>query len=329
MKESLISSLRCTKCASTVSIAQRSMRDGEIETGLLACPNCSNIYQIQNFIPRFVSSGNYANSFGFQWNRFQKTQLDSYTGTTISRDRFIRQTAWNPATLSGATVLDAGCGAGRFSEIALSHGSRVFAIDYSMAVEATWRNLGSHPNLHVVQADLQVLPFPDNSFDYIYCFGVLQHTPRPQDAFLALTEKLKPEGRIAVDIYPKTWRTPITPRHWLRPITTRLPGATLFRMTERSVPFLLPMSRMIGRLPYVGSSLRKLVPVADYEDVYPLNEQQLREWAVLDTFDMLSPAYDKPQTPDTLRSWLSKAELEDIEVVRMEQLVARGRKAAS
>lgn len=328
MKASLISWLRCIECAAPISIVKRRGGD-EIEAGVLECPKCSATYQIHNFVPRFSSLDNHAASFGFQWNRFQRTQLDSYTGTTISLDRFIRQTGWDKESLSGATVLDAGCGAGRFSEIALSLGARVFAVDCSVAVEATWRNLGSHPNMHVIQANIQALPFSSNSFDYIYCFGVLQHTPSPQDAFLALTEKLKPGGSIAVDIYPKTWRTLITPRHWLRPLTTRLPRSILFRVVELSVPILLPVSRAIGRLPYFGGSMRKLIPVVNYDKVYPLTELQHSEWALLDTFDMLSPAYDNPQTSRTVHSWLTKAKLENPEVVRMEQIVGRGRKAVS
>lgn len=38
-------------------------------------------------IPRFVPSSDYASAFGRQWNAFRATQLGSYTGTTISRDR--------------------------------------------------------------------------------------------------------------------------------------------------------------------------------------------------------------------------------------------------
>jgi SAM-dependent methyltransferase len=183
--------------------------------------------------------------------------------------------------------------------------------------------------MHVIQADLDALPFPSNSFDYIYCFGVLQHTPSPQNAFLALTEKLKPGGSIAVDIYPKTWRSLITPRHWLRPFTTRLPKSTLFRVIELGVPILLPVSRTLGRLPHVGGWMRKLIPVANYENVYPLTEPQILEWALLDTFDLLSPAYDNPQTSRAVHSWLNKAKLEKAEVLRMEQLVVRGRKSAT
>jgi SAM-dependent methyltransferase len=300
----------------------------EIEAGLLRCTACPASFQIIDSVPRFVSSGNYARSFGFQWNRFRQTQLDSHTGTTITRDRFARQTGWDPAALSGAAVLDAGCGSGRFAEIALSFGARVFAVDYSTAAEAAWRNLGSHPNMNVVQADIYSLPFRRDAFDYVYCFGVLQHTPSPRRAFSALAEKLRPGGRIAVDVYHKTWRALLAPRYWLRPLTTRLSNPTLFRLTERAVPLLLPLSRAVTRLPWVGGPASRLIPVANYENIYPLTARQLDEWAVLDTFDMLSPAYDKPQSARALRSWLTRAGLEDVEVVRMGALVGRGRKPA-
>jgi SAM-dependent methyltransferase len=293
---------------------------------MLDCSGCEARYPITSCIARFVPSENYAGSFGFQWKRFQRTQLDSHTGTPISRDRFLRQTGWSPASLAGATVLDVGCGAGRFAEVALSLGARVIAVDYSQAVDACWQNLRQHPNLHVVQADVYALPFRRESFDFIYCFGVLQHTPDPRKAFLALPPLLQPGAQLAVDIYLRHWKTLLQPKYLLRPISRRLPRATLFRTVERSVPFLLPISRMVGRLPAIGPVLQRLVPVANYEGVQPLNAQQLHEWAVLDTFDWLSPTYDKPQTPQVLRSWLVEAEFENIYVSKVAHLVGRGRK---
>ncbi len=92
------------------------------------------------------------------------------------------------------------------------------------------------------------------------------------------------------------------------------------------MPFLLTLSRALGRLPAIGPWLRRLVPVADYESVYPLNEQQMHEWVVLDTFDWFAPAYDKPQTLRALRSWLIEASLEDVQVLDCGHLVGRGRK---
>ena len=47
---------------------------------------------------------------------------------------------------------------------------------------------------------------------------------------------------------------------------------------------------------------------------------------MLDTFDMLAPAYDQPQSAETLRGWFQAAGLQDVEIFRSGFLVGRGRK---
>ena len=54
--------------------------------------------------------------------------------------------------------------------------------------------------------------------------------------------------------------------------------------------------------------------VADYRGVYALPEGALIEWAVLDTFDMLSPAYDQPQTLGDVREWVRVTRLSDVTI---------------
>ena len=154
---------------------------------------------------------------------------------------------------------------------------------------------------------------------------MLQHTPDVQAEFIALPPCLKsPGGRLAVDVYGKSWRTWFNPKYWLRPLTTRVPIESLFKAVELAVPILLPLSRTLGRLPKIGSVLKRMIPIADYKGLYPLDDTQLREWAVLDTFDMLSPRYDQPQTPQMLQAWFERAELSDVEVLKMGHLVGRG-----
>ncbi len=231
-----------------------------------------------------------------------------------------------PEELEGRRVLDVGCGAGRFAEVALGFGGRVVAVDRSLAVEAALDNLGDRPGLDVVQADLLALPFAPGSFDFVYCFGVLQHTPDPRRAFLSLPPLLAEGGRLVVDIYPRLWRNRLWPKYWLRPLTSRLSPATLDRLVSIAFPLLYPVSLTLGRVPRFGRLLRYLVPVANYEGVYPLDAQQLREWALLDTIDMLGPRYDKPQTADALRVWFVEAGLADVVVFRSGFLVGRGRR---
>ena len=82
-------------------------------------------------------------------------------------------------------------------------------------------------------------------------------------------------------------------------------------------------------MPLVGKVARRVLPVANYDGIYGLNRRQLNEWAVLDTFDMLAPEYDQPQTPRTLHRWTHEAGLQEIEIGKFGHLVARGRKAAA
>ena len=90
------------------------------------------------------------------------------------------------------------------------------------------------------------------------------------------------------------------------------------------MPKLLPLSVRLGNFPIVGGALKKLVPVANYVGVLELSEKQQLEWSLLDTFDWLSPEYDNPQTPTTVRRWMQDARFENIEVLKAGHLVGRG-----
>jgi SAM-dependent methyltransferase len=301
--------------------------EGEVESGRLDCEHCAVRYEIESFVPRFVPRQNYASSFGFQWNRFQRTQLDSSTGQPISRDRFFAQSGWQRQEMSERWTLDIGCGAGRFAEIALSTGARVVAVDYSRAVDACRENLGPHTRLDVVQADVYRLPFRPERFDFVYCFGVLQHTPDVRASFLTLRRQLAPGGRIAVDVYPQLALNSIWPKYWLRPITRRIAPERLFPLVSRMVDILWPVSLALGRVPRLGRKLRHALPVVNYEGLLPLSPGQLKDWAVLDTFDMLAPAHDHPQSVETVRSWFEQAGLDESEVFRRGLVIGRGRRA--
>ena len=123
----------------------------------LACPaGCS--FEVLEGIPRFVPRSGYADAFGLQWNAFRRTQLDSYTGTTISRDRLTRCLGGDLSVVDGRTVLEVGCGAGRFTEILLEAGADVIAADLSTAIDANAANAASSGGYFPIQADVCRLP---------------------------------------------------------------------------------------------------------------------------------------------------------------------------
>ena len=107
------------------------------------------------------------------------------------------------------------------------------------------------------------------------------------------------------------------PKYWLRPLTKRISQPVLFAALGWLVPLMLPISRSLGRVPVAGLYLKRVVPVENYEGIHPLIESQLLEWALLDTFDMLAPAYDQPQTAAAVRRWLEQVAMRERSADRM------------
>ncbi len=326
MFRNFVNDFHCPECAVGLQLKDVTLEeDSDIISGSFLCPSCHKSYVIDGGIPRFVPSENYAASFGKQWNLFPQTQLDSTNGTHISEERFFEETQW-PQNLRGQKILEAGCGMGRFSEIALKTEAQVYSLDYSSAVDAARRNLQARKNHCLVQASIYDIPFPKNTFDKIFCFGVLQHTPNVGASFQNLVSYLKPGGTIAIDVYaaPISW---FHPRQILRPFTKRMNPDTLLTMVQKGVPPLLKISRIVASLPVFGSTLRHAVPVANYQGRLQLTPDQVREWAILDTFDWLSPRYEQPQRAETVRQWFEKNNFTDISIERKVGIyIARGRK---
>ena len=310
MKFELLSRLRCPQSGQPLFLESDTATPttgGEISTGWLVSKDAHRRYPIRGGIPRFVTDSNYADNFGMQWNHFAKTQLDSHSGHPISAERFWNATGWNQVEMKDQWVLDVGCGSGRFAEVALSAGAQVVALDYSSAVDACYDNLRHYPNLHVVQGDIYALPFIPESFSFVYSLGVLQHTPDVDSAFAALPPMLSEGGRLCADFYWNRLRTLLHPKYLLRPFTKRMDPQRLFELLGKYVPNLLRFSQFLGSVPVGGRFLKRIVPVVDYSGIYPLSQQQLVEWALLDTFDMLAPAFDNPQSLKTVKKWFLEA----------------------
>ncbi|MBP6606315.1 MAG: methyltransferase domain-containing protein [Nitrospira sp.] len=315
MRREHISELVCAAGQHRLNLRDGALEEqGEIKEGVLTCVATCPPVTIRGFVPRFVPDSGYAQNFGEQWNHFRRTQIDKFNGTNLSKERFYSGTGWSPAELKGAKILEAGCGAGRFTQIMLDAGAKVYSVDISSAVDACVANNGPCEDLCVVQADLCRIPFQHYSFDKVFCYGVLQHTPDPRASFMSLIPFLKPGGDIAVDLYLKGWALePYKSKYLYRPLTTRMPRHLLFRFLQWYIPKWLPVDTFIKRLPLVGRVLGMLIPCWNYHYL-PLSRQQKTEWGILDTFDALAPMYDYPQTPESVTEWFASAGLMDIRV---------------
>jgi SAM-dependent methyltransferase len=244
-------------------------------------------------IPRFVSSDNYSAAFGSQWKKYRLTQLDSYTGVPISETRLARcmgDALW--ADLKGKHILEAGCGAGRFTEILLEKGAVVTSIDLSDAVEANQDNFPQNGQHRIAQADILALPFGRQQFDIVMCLGVIQHTPNPERTIEALYEQVKPGGWLVFDHYTYNvlYYTKMAP--YFRMVMRRLSAERGLVWSEYLVDRLLPVHKRLQQARVLHFLFSRLSPVLCYYRAYPeLNDQLQHEWALLDTHDGLTDWY--------------------------------------
>jgi len=263
-----------------------------------------------------VDGDDYAASFGYQWNRFRAVQIDSLNGTSLSRKRFHSETEWTPEWMGGKWLLDAGCGSGRFLDVVAGSGAHVVGLDLTTAVDAARASLIERPNVQLVQASILAPPFRPGVFDGCYCIGVLQHTPDPLSALAMLPGLLKPGGRLAVTAYERKAWTKLSGKYLIRPITRRLNPESLLFWLRTLMPILFPVTEVLFRIAFLRRLFMFGLPVANYVHASELSLRQRYQWALLDTFDMLSPRYDQPQTEEGLQNVLRRAGLSEIKRTR-------------
>jgi len=150
------------------------------------------------------------------WNR-QTCDTDQAHSEKFSREYFEQIEQWRywdqPFIHSfaqftryrGKRVLEVGFGAGTDFVQWLRAGARVSGIDLTDEALANLRHriqvydLPQPESLQV--ADAESLPFPSNSFDLGYSWGVLHHTPNTEKALCELVRVVRPGGEIKIMLY--------------------------------------------------------------------------------------------------------------------------------
>jgi SAM-dependent methyltransferase len=287
------------------------------QDGGYVCSACQRSFPLERGVVRFVEPENYAGSFGFQWQRYARTQLDDEESRESEND-FHRKTGLTPADLKGKLVLDVGCGMGRFADVATRWGARVVGIDLSAAAEVAARNLAEREFV-ALQADVFALPFAPASFDLIYSIGVLHHTPSCEQAVKALPQYLKPGGTLAVWLY-SAYNPWYRFSDIYRRVTHKMSANTLHGILRVVVPVVNGVDSAVRILPLVGRPLSGLL-----RHVAPVNRNRNRRWRVLDTFDWYSPKYQSKHTYEEVFPWFESCGLEDLHVEDV-PISVRGRK---
>ena len=278
------------------------------------CP-AGHRYPIHDAIPRLlVSQDGYVDAFGEQWHEYPKTQLDSFTGTTISTVRLRRclgEVLWQHLGEAGGRVqvLEAGCGAGRFTEVLLGlPGAAVTSTDLSSAVEPNQVNFPQSPQHRILQCDINHFPFHAEQYDVVICLGVIQHTRDPERTITDLYRQVKPGGWLVIDHY--THSLSLYTRfgeHLLRPVLKRLDPARGMVVTKALTRWFFPLHRAARSFFPLQAVISRFSPLLTYFHEFPeLNDQQQYEWAELDSHDSLTDYYKHARSARSIATTLSE-----------------------
>lgn len=275
----VIELLRCPKCKKE----KLSHQPGKH----LTCSKCKAIFPISDGVPRFTEQ--HDGGFNERWAQHQDPQA---TTIPIWEDK----TPWkNRGDLGRCLILDAGCGIGRFSDVALEYGAGyVISVDAAPAAIASAQKLLKGKAATVMQADLLNLPIASEVFDRAFSLGVLHHTKNTRAAFMEVARTLKPGGELAVWVYCK----PVTDDRWLPAIEM------LHEITKACPPNALHKIFNKHACKVRDSYASDWNPLAQ---VLRVSVSKDDEECISDTFDWHTPQYRYWHSHEEVSSWFIEA----------------------
>ena len=246
-------------------------------------------------IPRFVKLNNYADNFGFQWNHWENNLSSirnpefGHYGVLIDRTRF------NKLDLHDKTILECGAGGGDDTEVLCTLPfSEIHSFDLSNSINRSRKYINDQ-RVVLSQASIYEIPYRDESFDYVFCHRVLQHTPDPILSLKTICEKVKPGGVLFAHSYNRTQFRMSEWRYKYLWFTKQLP---LFVIKAYVYIFGYPLHflvKFLNKFYYGKIFAYKYIPFYYIKDeMNSLSKREVINIERLITFDALTPKYDSP-----------------------------------
>lgn len=243
----------------------------ELIAGFLLCLGCGQRYTIDEGVPQFChpdlnaatpAKARTASHYGYLWGRSTVTP-EANELTSYHFNRMERALSLPP---SNGLILDAGCGDGiDLANQAGTQGAEIIGVELSEGgCRASFQRSLAFSTAHVIQADLCRLPFDDDSFDFVYSYGVLHHLPSPKEGLQELVRVLKPGARVAAYLYKDFsdravgWRWLLTATNQLRRITPYLSHRVLYLLCQAASPLVYVLFTIPFRILRLIPGLRSL-----------------------------------------------------------------------
>jgi uncharacterized protein YbaR (Trm112 family)/SAM-dependent methyltransferase len=271
-------------------------------------------------------------AFGYEWNTYRVTpraeDLVTYFWLTGADPELYDKLSVNDvfsfypteadlekidgSRLAGKTVLDVGCGMGKYLSVVSDYARTVIGLDLSDALVRARSVVKDRPNVHLVQGNILAPPLKSEFADFVYSLGVLHHTPDTHAAFLSAASLVKPGGQLAVWLYPKEKEpSAYADRiHWIqddviRPVTCRMPPQMLRIVSAIFGRLTFVRDRAAARHQATGSRIARRVSA--YAGLVAVGRHRDPEIAAFLNFDWYSPQYRSYHSEAELEGWYREA----------------------
>lgn len=131
------------------------------------------------------------------------------------------------AELSGARVLDVGCGGGILSEGLAQEGAKITALDLAADALQAAKTHSNEQGLNIDYRLEDILSFAEThagTFDQVTCMEMLEHVDQPESIVQALAKAVKPGGWVFLSTLnrnPKSWLFGIVAAEYLLKLVPR------------------------------------------------------------------------------------------------------------
>jgi SAM-dependent methyltransferase len=147
---------------------------------------------------REMAAKNEKGSWDELWRR--RKRLYIYRNVLKTAEHFLGQ-------IERKEILEVGCGRGATLLEFARRGGKVTGLDYSEEALATCRELasknGSGQHVSFVNGDARKLPFPSESFDFVFSVGLIEHFEDPTEILAEQHRVLRKGGFLLVQVPQK------------------------------------------------------------------------------------------------------------------------------
>ncbi|MFH1249429.1 MAG: methyltransferase domain-containing protein [archaeon] len=288
MNDKLLGILSCPLCKSSFRYSGKTITCGEGHMFLV-------VDGIPNLIPQIERYKKTELSFSKEWGIMKKEGIPDMDNV---RKLFLNDFNTTKEKMKGKYTLEAGCGRG-YLEMAVSElvGKRGLAVGLDMSTSIMMysnrkNNLSKIPDsAQYVRGNIDRAPFKKGSFDMIYSFGVLHHTPNTYNAFKTLLPLLKKRGKFYLGLYRKDRKDDtkiVSLIYASRGFVNKLPITMIYAICWILAPFAkvyAEINTRNGRRPAFNKTTKEFM------------------WSL---FDHFSPEYVHRHTITEIEEWFRK-----------------------